>query len=115
MAENQVHTVAEVAELTGFSRQTMTRMFKRERGGLILGRPEPMHNRPYRILRIPCAVYERVVTRSPVSARFTAHHIIAMFEFSLDREEVKLVEEKHSRIVRSHQIGLDGLRLCTRR
>jgi predicted DNA-binding transcriptional regulator YafY len=33
-------TVAEVAELTGFSRDTITRMFEREKGVLILARPE---------------------------------------------------------------------------
>ena len=56
-------TVAEVAELTGFSRQTVTRMFEDEAGVLVISRPEAMHKRSYRSIRIPRAVYERVVRR----------------------------------------------------
>ena len=41
MAEKAVYTVAEVAALTGFSRATVTRIFERERGVLILWRPSP--------------------------------------------------------------------------
>ena len=63
MAERRVHTVAEVAALMGLSRQTVTRLFERERGVIILARPESMHKRPYRSIRIPCAVYERVISR----------------------------------------------------
>jgi len=36
-------------------------MFERERGVLILGRPESMHKRSYRSIRIPRAVYERII------------------------------------------------------
>ena len=64
--EKQAYTVAEVAALTGFSRRTVTRMFGRERGVLILVRPETMHKRPYRSIRIPRAVYERVIGRLTV-------------------------------------------------
>jgi hypothetical protein len=59
-------TVAEVSALTGLSRQTVTRMFQAERGVLILGRPESMHKRSYRSLRIPRAVYERVIGKLAV-------------------------------------------------
>lgn len=55
------YTVAEVAELTGFSRKTVTRMFEREKGIIVLTRPETMHKRGYRSIRIPRAVFERVV------------------------------------------------------
>jgi hypothetical protein len=58
-----VFTVAEVAELTGFSRQTVTRMFEDEPGVLVICRPETMHKRSYRSIRIPRTVYERVVRR----------------------------------------------------
>ena len=61
-----VYTVAEVAALTGFSRRTVTRMFEGERGVIILVRPESLHKRPYRSLRIPCAVYKRVIGRLAV-------------------------------------------------
>jgi len=61
MLEKPTLTVAEVAALTGLSRQTVTEMFEHERGVLILGRPETMHKRRYRSLRIPRAVYERVI------------------------------------------------------
>jgi transcriptional regulator GlxA family with amidase domain len=56
-------TVAEVANLTGLSRQTITRMFEREPGVLVIGRSETMHKRGYRSIRIPRAVYERVVRK----------------------------------------------------
>jgi hypothetical protein len=61
MENKAAYTVAEVAAMTGFSRGTVTRMFERERGVLILGRPESMHKRRYRSIRIPRAVYERVL------------------------------------------------------
>jgi len=66
MATNHGHcvlTVAEVAALTGFSRQTITRMFEREPGVLILARHSTNHKQRYRSIRIPRAVYERVVDR----------------------------------------------------
>ena len=56
-----VYTVVEVAALMGLSRQSVSRLFERERGVLILGRPESMHKRSYRSIRIPRAVYERVI------------------------------------------------------
>jgi len=56
-------TVAEVAELTGFSRQTVTRMFEDEAGVLVINRVETMHKRSYRSIRIPRTVYERVIRR----------------------------------------------------
>lgn len=49
--------------MTVFSRQTVTRMFERERGVLVMGRPESLHKRRYRSIRIPRSVYERVVKR----------------------------------------------------
>ena len=60
------YTVAEVAALTGFSRSTVIRMFEKERGVLIIERPESMHKRRYRSLRIPRAVYERVIGKLTV-------------------------------------------------
>ena len=54
-------TVAEVAELSGYSRQTITRMFANERGVRTINRPETMHKRSYRSIRIPRHVYERVI------------------------------------------------------
>lgn len=56
-------TIAEVSALTGFSRQTVTRLFERERGVLVIARPEAMHKRGYRSIRIPREVYERVRCR----------------------------------------------------
>jgi hypothetical protein len=59
----QAFTVAEVAGLTGFSRQTVTRIFEKERDVIIVSRPEEMYKRSYRSIRIPRAVYERVIWR----------------------------------------------------
>ncbi len=66
MDERRVYTVAEVAALIGLSRSTVTRLFDHEPGVIILERPELMHKRPYRIVRIPSAVYERVIGRLTV-------------------------------------------------
>jgi AraC-like DNA-binding protein len=66
MTEKAVLTIADVAALTGLSRSTVTRMFEHERGVLILARPETMHKGRYCSIRIPRAVYERVVKRLTV-------------------------------------------------
>ncbi len=56
-------TVNDAAALSGFSRNTNIRMFSSEKGVLILSRPEKMHKRKYRTMRIPRHVYERVISR----------------------------------------------------
>jgi len=66
MTEETPYTVAEIAALTGLSRRTVTRMFERERGVIVLERPESLHKRRYRSLRIPRHVYERVIEKITV-------------------------------------------------
>jgi hypothetical protein len=56
----------EAAELTGFSKQTITRLFENERGVLVIERPEKMHKRGYRSIRIPRHVYERFIRKLSV-------------------------------------------------
>ncbi|MGO4881504.1 MAG: endonuclease [Bryobacteraceae bacterium] len=51
------------------------------------------------------------LTCRPISAQFMSDEIIAMFELALDGEDVKLLEEKHYKLVPSDQIGADDLRL----
>ena len=63
MLLKQAYTVAEVAAMTGFSRQTVTRLFENEPGVLVVNRPEKLHKRGYRSIRVPCAVYESVIRR----------------------------------------------------
>jgi len=65
-ASGMAYTVPEVAEMMGFSRQTITRMFEKEPGVIILNRPERMHKRRSRAIRIPRPVYERVRRRLEV-------------------------------------------------
>ena len=60
MSEKATLNLAEVAALTGFSRQTISRLFENEPGVIIVSRPEKMYKRRYRSIRIPRAVYERV-------------------------------------------------------
>ncbi len=60
------YTVAEVAALTGFSTDTIIRMFEREPGVLIVARPSTNRKRRYRSIRIPRGVYERVIRRITV-------------------------------------------------
>ncbi len=55
------YTIAEIAEMTGLSRQTVTRLFEKEPGVIILRRPERKHKRGYRSIRVPRAVCERVM------------------------------------------------------
>jgi hypothetical protein len=64
--EKQVYTPAEVSKMMSFSQRTIIRMFEKEPGVLIVARPEAMHKRRYRSIRIPRAVYERVVRRLDV-------------------------------------------------
>jgi hypothetical protein len=64
--ENETYTVADVAAMTGLSRRTITRLFEREKGVIVLCRPEERHKRKYRSIRIPRHVYERVVNRLTV-------------------------------------------------
>jgi len=61
MREKEIFTVAEVVALTGFSRNTIVRLFEDERGVIILERPEKLHKRRYRSLRIPRAAFEQVI------------------------------------------------------
>jgi hypothetical protein len=61
MQDKLAYNVDDVVALTGFSRRTIIKLFENERGVLILGRPEEMHKRKYRSIRIPRAVYERVI------------------------------------------------------
>lgn len=55
------------------------------------------------------------LTCRPVSAQFMSDDVIAMFELALDGEDVKLVEEKHYRLVPSDQISPDDLKLYAKR
>ena len=46
-------TVKEVAALMGFSVPTIITMFEKEPGVIIIKRPETLHKRGYRSIRIP--------------------------------------------------------------
>lgn len=60
-AAKQILSIADVVMLTGFCKQTVINRFENEKGVLILERPETMHKRKYRSIRIPRAVFERVL------------------------------------------------------
>ena len=64
MNEDTPYTVAEVAEMLNYSPQFITRMFENEPGVLIVERKAKKRN--YRSIRIPRAVYERVIRRLTV-------------------------------------------------
>ena len=66
MARPQSLTAREIAALIGISKQTETRVFEREREGLVVERPECMHKLNHRSIRIPRAACERVVSRLTV-------------------------------------------------
>jgi hypothetical protein len=64
--DKPVYSTAEMCALLGLSRWTVVRLFEREPGVLILKRPETLHKRSRRIMRIPRAVYLRVKSRLEV-------------------------------------------------
>jgi hypothetical protein len=66
MPEKQAYTVAEVSALMGFSVRTIGRLFEHEPGVLVIARPSKINKRRYRSVRIPRAVYERLVNRLSV-------------------------------------------------
>ena len=61
------YTVGEAARLTGLSRQTITRIFEREQGVIVMSRAATMAKRNYRSIRIPRPVYERVIRSLRIS------------------------------------------------
>ncbi|MGO8790478.1 MAG: endonuclease [Terriglobia bacterium] len=56
-----------------------------------------------------------LLTCRPVSAQFTTDDIIALFELALDGPEVKVVEEKHYRLVPAEEITGDDLKKYAKR
>ncbi len=65
-AANTPYTVAEVAKLTGFSPQMVTRLFENEKGVLIFQVARPRKRATYRTIRIPRSVYARVMRKISV-------------------------------------------------
>lgn len=61
--DKQAYTPDEAAALTGYSRDTITRLFENEPGVIVLNRPTTMNKRRYRSIRIPRAVFERVIRK----------------------------------------------------
>jgi hypothetical protein len=55
------------------------------------------------------------LTCRPISAQFMADDTIALFELALQGEDVKIVEERHYKLVPSDQIGADDLKLYAKR
>jgi hypothetical protein len=64
--QEQFYTVTEAAEILKVSTDTATRLFANEPGVIDLGRPEKSHKRRYRVLRIPHAVFNRVIQKRRV-------------------------------------------------
>jgi len=56
-----------------------------------------------------------LLTCRPVSAQFMEEGVIALFELSLDGLEVKLIEEKHYKLVPFDRIGSEDLKLYGKR
>ncbi len=66
MQEEQFYTVAEAARVLKCSTDKATRIFEDEPGVIDLGSPEKTHKRRYRVLRIPLAVFNRVIFKKRV-------------------------------------------------
>lgn len=65
MKDETPYTVAEVSRLLNWSPQMITRLFENEKGVLIVERKAKKRN--YRSIRIPRAVYERVIRKLSVA------------------------------------------------
>jgi hypothetical protein len=50
------------------------------------------------------------LTCRPISAQFMADDTIALFELGLEGDDVKILEEKHYKLVPADQIGVDDLK-----
>jgi hypothetical protein len=55
------------------------------------------------------------LTCRPVSAQFMAGDVIALFELTIEGEDVKVVDEKHYRLVPSEEIGERDLKSYSKR
>ncbi len=64
--DKPAYKVHEVAALMGFSVPTIIKMFQHEPGVIIVDHAEQMNKRRYRCIRIPRAVYQRVLRRLTV-------------------------------------------------
>lgn len=62
------YNVAEVAEILGSTRWTVTRRFEKHPGVIDLGSPERCHKRPYRELRIPRSAVNKFIIDRRVDA-----------------------------------------------
>ena len=69
MEDKSAYSVSEVAALTAFSRQTITRLFENERGVLILRRPRDDAQAPHRSIRIPQAVLRTRLAKAASNER----------------------------------------------
>lgn len=58
--------------------------------------------------------YPNLICRA-LSAQFLQDDVIALFELTVDDDEVKIVEERHYRLVPAKQIGSDDLALYSQR
>ena len=61
--EKPILSVDDVVQLTTFSRRTVIRWFEKEPGVLVFERPEALHKRRYRTIKIPRKVFDRVIGR----------------------------------------------------
>lgn len=61
--EDELFSVAELAERYKISTDKITRIFEDEPGVIDFGAPETMQQRRYRILRIPASVVNRVLQK----------------------------------------------------
>jgi Mn-dependent DtxR family transcriptional regulator len=68
--EKLAYTASQVADMMGLSRPTVTAMFRKERGVILMGRNRTEKGkRRYESLRIPHHVYQRVLSRLSVRCR----------------------------------------------
>ncbi len=67
----RMYSVPEAARLLGLSRRSVIRIFEREPGTVVFERPEEMHKRRYRTIRIPADVLERVMRAKNLCCRLS--------------------------------------------
>ena len=72
--DEQYLTVAEVAQMLDVSRDTVRRMFAAEPGVINVGPQRRRASRPYRVLRIPRCVLERILAGRSVKGDTSAQN-----------------------------------------
>jgi len=72
--QKQIFTIAECGKILGHSRQTVSRIFEKEPGVIVIERPETSRKRGYRSITVPRSVLTRVLGRLSKGGAIAVHY-----------------------------------------